>query len=129
MELKMRKLRQTGFVLVIVIVIISIVAVYTSILTANLNIILSQTNRAYYNACSRNLTVSGLAWSKHNIKSKANLDKAVDLDITEMGIRGSSLAVLVDSPRDEKSNVYLTHSATCGRQIISQTKTHQLKPQ
>ena len=66
----MKRVKQNGFVLVLVIAIISLIGVEMFVLAGSSNIILFQTNDAYLEACEQNLAASGLAWAEKNIKNE-----------------------------------------------------------
>jgi len=85
------------------------------VLTAGANTMLFQSDTAYLQACQRNLVASGLAWAKQQIKSqsKETFDRTIKLDVTDMDIRGSALAVLIRIPADKEPEVQI--NASCSR--------------
>jgi len=118
--LKMKKIKQNGFVLVVVIMSIAIIAIEMAVLTGGSNAILFQTNTAYLQACRRNLVASGLAWAEKNIKNgnKQIFDKTVELDIADMNIRRASLSVTVRAPVNKKAEVQINSSVSRGRRTL-----------
>ncbi len=110
----MKKLRQNGFVLVLVITVIAVVGAEMFVLGGMANTILFQSNIAYLEAVERNLVASGLAWTSRNIKneSKETFNKTIELDVTDMDIRRSTLAVIIAMPRDKEAEVQI--DASCG---------------
>ena len=118
--MKMKKIKQNGFVLVVVIMSIAIIAIEMAVLTGGSNAILFQTNTAYLQACRRNLVASGLAWAEKNINNgnKQIFDKTVELDIADMNIRRASLSVTVRAPVNKKAEVQINSSVSRGRRTL-----------
>lgn len=85
--------RQKAFAIVMVIAIMTMVSTAVLILADVSGSLLLDSNRAYVEASSRNLSASGLAWLRHNRTriSDQDLAKGVDLDVT--GFQGSQLRV------------------------------------
>ena len=110
----MKKLRQNGFVLVLVITAIALIGAEMFVLTGMANTILFQSDIAYLEVVERNLVASGLAWASRNIKnqSKETFNKTVELDVTDMEIRRSTLAVIIAMPKDKQAEVRI--DASCG---------------
>lgn len=115
--------KTSGFILIFVIMIMPLIAAYTFILTSNSNLLLFQSNNAYLHAAQRNLIASGLAWTKRNIENQneENFNKTIQLDISSMGIRHSTLVVFIHPPEDEKAKVQITTSCSRNRQTIHHT--------
>ena len=84
----------------LVVMLIALIGIVVSLLTEASNTMIFQSNKTYLQACERNLIASGLAWSKINIKkdSRDITGKMIELDVTELNIRGSSLTVNINSP-------------------------------
>jgi len=116
----MKNERKNGFVLVLVITAIAVIAVTMLVLTAGANTMLFQSDAAYLQACQRNLVVSGLAWAKQQIKSqsKESLDQTIKLDVTDMNIRGSALAVLIRISADKEPEVQINASCSRARRTL-----------
>jgi len=91
----MKKPRQKGFALVLVITAMAIIGLEMHVLTSGANTMLFQSDTAYLEACKRNLIMSGLAWAKRNVRNnnKETFEKAVELDVSKMNIRDASLIV------------------------------------
>ena len=118
--MKMKKIKQNGFVLVVVIMSIAIIAIEMAVLTGGSNAILFQTNTAYLQACRRNLVASGLAWAEKNIKNgnKQIFDKTIELDTSDMNIRRATLSVTVRAPVNKKAEVQINSSVSRGRRTL-----------
>jgi type II secretory pathway pseudopilin PulG len=116
----MKKTRQNGFVLILVIVSIAIIGLVMSVLTNGANTMMFQSDTAYLKACERNLIASGLAWAKRNIQnnSRENFDKTIELDVSKMDIRGSSLIVTIMIPADKKPQAKVNTSCSRGRRTF-----------
>lgn len=110
----MRKLRQNGFVLILVITAIAAIGAAMFVLGGMANTILFQSDIAYLEVVERNLVASGLAWAKRNIKnqSKETFNRTIELDITDMVLRRSTLAVIIATPTDKQVEVRI--DASCG---------------
>lgn len=110
----MKKLRQNGFVLVLVITAIALIGAEMFVLTGMANTILFQADIAYLEVVERNLVASGLAWARQNVKnqSKETFNKTIELDLNDMDIRRSTLAVIISMPGDQQAEVQINTS--CG---------------
>jgi len=124
----MKNERKNGFVLVLVITAIAVIAVTMLVLAAGVNTMLFQSDTAYLQACERNLVTSGLAWAKQQIKSqsKESLDRTIKLNVTEMDIRGSALAVLIRIPADKKPEVQINASCSRARRTLRHDNKYRI---
>lgn len=116
----MKELRHNGFVLVLVIIAIAVIALEMFVLTSIANTMQFQSHTAYLKACERNLLASGLVWAKQNIQNNSGetSNKMIELDVTEMDIRGSALDVTISIPSDEEAEVKINTSCSRGRQTL-----------
>ncbi len=128
-EVKMKKPRQKGFVLILVITAMAIIGLEMYVLTGGANTMLFQSDTAYLQACERNLVASGLAWAKQQIKSqsKENLDRTIRLDVTETDIRGSTLAVLIHIPTDQEPEVQINASCSRARRTLRHDNKYRIE--
>lgn len=128
-EGKMKKARQNGFVLILVITALAIIGVEMSVLTDSSSTMMFQTNKAYLKACERNLKASGLAWAKRNIqnKSRENFGKTVELDVSKMDILGSLLKVTISISRGKEPQAQIETTCSRGRQTFRDTKSYKIK--
>ncbi len=130
-ELKMKKPRQKGFALVLVITAMAIIGLEMHVLTSGANTMLFQADTAYLEACKRNLITSGLAWAKRNIRNnnRDTFEKTVELDVSSMNparrsrdgmnIRGSSLIVTIRGlPTGEELQVQINARGSRGRRTF-----------
>lgn len=125
----MKNLRQNGFVLVLVITVIAVVGAEMFVLGGMANTILFQSDIAYLEVVERNLVASGLAWASRNIKnqSKETFNKTVELDITDMDIRRSTLAVIIAMPEDKEAEVQIDASCGRGRRTLRHSKKYHIQ--
>ncbi|HUU20784.1 MAG TPA: hypothetical protein VMW72_26800 [Sedimentisphaerales bacterium] len=117
----MKKPRQKGFALVLVITAMAIIGLEMHVLTSGANTMLFQADTAYLEACKRNLITSGLAWAKRNIRNnnKETFEKAVELDVSKMNIRASSLIVTIRGlPTDKEPQAQINVSCSRGRRTF-----------
>ncbi len=118
----MKKIKQNGFVLILVIVLIAVVGLEMFVLADGSNTMLFQSNTAYLQACERNLIASGLAWAERDIKDESEISgKTIELDITNMNIRSSTLSVTISAPADKEKEVQINTSCSRARQTRSST--------
>ena len=119
-EFNMKKPRQKGFVLILVITAMAVIGLEMYVLTGGANTMLFQSDTAYLKACERNLVTSGLAWAKQNIRnnSRETFEKTVELDVSKMNIRGSTLSVTINIPTGEEPQAQINVSCSRGRRTF-----------
>lgn len=124
----MKKPRQNGFVLILVITAIAIIGLEMTVLTDSANTMLFQSDTAYLKACERNLTASGLVWAKRNILNnlRETFDKTVELDVSKMDIRGSSLNVTISIPTNDEPQAQINTSCSRGRRTLREDKKYKI---
>jgi len=127
----MKRLRNRGFVLLFVIVAITLVGVTMFVLAIGADTMMFQSDTAYLQAVERNLTASGSAWSRQNVRGRSpeTFGRTVSLDLADMNIRGSSLTVAVGAPTDNRVEVQINTSCTRGRRTQDHTKKFTLQLQ
>ncbi|HCO95500.1 MAG TPA: hypothetical protein DIU00_16390 [Phycisphaerales bacterium] len=125
----MKKIRQNGFVLVIVIMAIAIMSVEMYALSDIVKTMHFQSQTAYLRACRRNLQASGLVWAKKNIRNKSGeiLDKTIQLDVSKMNIRVSELDVTIRRASDNRAEVQVDTSCSRGRQTLKDTGRYRIE--
>jgi len=135
-ELKMKKPRQKGFALVLVITAMAIIGLEMHVLTSGANTMLFQADTAYLEACKQNLIKSGLAWAKRNIRNnnKETFEKAVELDVSKIfygsdsrRIRASSLIVTISIPTDKGPQAQINVSCSRGRRTFRGDDKHKIR--
>ena len=111
---------RSGFVLLVVILVMAIIGIEMSILGSIANTMQFQSQTAYLQACRRNLTASGLAWARQNIPNKAGegVPGAIKLSTGEMDIRGSELDLTISRPPEKEAEVLIKTSCSRGRQML-----------
>ena len=116
----MKKIRQNGFGLILVIVVIALMAVVVFVLTEDAKTMLFQSDMAYLEAAERNLIASGLAWAKQGIKNdgKEIFHKNIELDVTNLNFRDATLSVVIGTPADNRVEVEVTTSCSRGRRTL-----------
>ena len=116
----MKQLRQNGFVLILVITAIAAIGAEMLVLAGGANTMLFQSDTAYLQAVKRNLAASGLAWTERNIKneSKEIFNRTIELNVSSMDIRNSTLTVTIGIPAAKKVEVQINTSCSRGRQTI-----------
>jgi hypothetical protein len=126
--IEMKKLRQKGFVLVLVIMAVAIIGIEMFILAGIANTIQFESQRAYLQACERNLLASGLAWARRNIPDKAGESsaKTIQLDVSEMNIRAAALDVTIGPASEKEVDVHVKTSCSRGRQTLRGGGTYRI---
>ncbi|MFB3893741.1 MAG: hypothetical protein ACE15C_17140 [Phycisphaerae bacterium] len=104
-----------AFVLVLVLIMIVMAGSALVVMTAISNDMAWRSDRAYYDACGRNLVASGQAWAAANAKavSAARQGQPRSLDVSPLPYRGAKLSVSVGSSADGKAQLQV--SSECGR--------------
>ncbi len=128
-ELKMKQTRQKGFALVLVITALAIIGLEMHVLSSGANTMLYQSNRAYLEACKRNLITSGQAWAKQNIRNNSidTFEKTVELDVDKLNIKDSSLTVTISVPTNKEPQAQINVSCSRSRQTFKSDKIYQIK--
>ena len=128
-ESKMKKPRQKGFALVLVITAMAIIGLEMHVLTSGANTMLFQADTAYLEACKRNLITSGLAWAKRNIQNnnKETFEKAVELDVSKMNIRDASLIVTISIPTDKEPQAQINVSCSRSRRTFRADDIYKIR--
>jgi hypothetical protein len=116
----MKRRRQQGFVLILVIMAIIVFGIELFALSGIANTMQFESNAAYLNACRRNLLASGLAWARENGGDKSGevFDTTVQLDVKKMNIRGSVLDVTIRRTSDGRAEVQIDTSCSRGRRTL-----------
>ncbi|HUW20390.1 MAG TPA: hypothetical protein VMW16_13920 [Sedimentisphaerales bacterium] len=124
----MKKPRQKGFVLILVVTAIGLAGMEMFVLTGMSNAMLFESDAAYLRACERNLTASGLAWAKLNIKSqnKEAFGKTKELDVAEMNIQGGGLSITIGAPSDREAEVEISTVCTRARQTFRHSGKYRI---
>jgi hypothetical protein len=126
----MKIMKEKGFILFLIIVIMAFMAVIMAILASAVNTMYFQTNSAYLKACERNLKASGFAWARQGIKNKdgENIDNLVELDVNDLNIRESVLKVRINIPADKEPEVQIDTSCSRGRQSLKHITRYKIEP-
>jgi len=125
----MKKTRQKGFALVLVIIALAIIGLEMHVLSIGANTMLYQSNRAYLEASKRNLITSGQAWAKRNIRNNITeaFEKSIELDIDKLNIKDSSLTVTISVPTNKEPQAQINVSCSRSRQTFKSDKKYQIK--
>jgi hypothetical protein len=113
------KKRNDGFIMLIVICILALIAIYMILLTSDANTFIFQSDRAYLEACRQNLIASALNWAEKNTDAAIS---PVELNTSGMGIKNAVLKVKVISVEKGKSQIEINASCSKARQRLSSVK-------
>lgn len=124
------KSRQNGFVMILVIVAISLIAMVMYLLAGGANTMMFQSDTAELRAVERNLTASGLGWAKWNIKNQneKTFDKTIELDVDNMNIRSSALSVTIHAPTGRRPQVRISTRVSRRRRTLKNAGEYEIEP-
>jgi hypothetical protein len=125
----MKNKRQKGVALILAIVAMAIIGLDMHVLSSGTNTMLYQSDRAYLEACKRNLIMSGLNWAKLNTKNNNSetFEKSVKLDVKNLNIRDSSLNVTVSIPTNEELQAQINVSCSRSRRTLRSNEKYQIR--
>jgi hypothetical protein len=128
-ELKMKNTRQKGAALVLAITAMAIIGLEMHVLSSGANTMLFQSDRAYLEACNRNMVTSGLAWAKRNIQNNSTetFEKSIELDAGKFNIKDSSLIVTITIPTNKEPQAQINASCSRSRQTLKSDEKYQIK--
>lgn len=128
-KLTMKNKKQKGVALVLAIIAMSIIGIEMHVLSRGANTMLILSDRVYLEACKRNLVTSGLAWAKQNIQNDNtdNFEKSIELDVTNLNIKNSSLAVTITIPTNEEPQAKIDVSCSRNRRTLESDKIYKIK--
>jgi hypothetical protein len=114
--------RNDGFIMLIVICILALIAIYMIILTSDANTFIFQSDRAYLEACRQNLTASGLNWANKNISDLKPTTSTIELNTADIGIKTAALSVKLTAGEKGKYQVEINTSCSKARQRLCSVK-------
>ena len=120
--MKTHKLKRKGYILILVIMILSLVEVCMILLSCSSNTFIFQADRDYLEACRQNLVASGLNWAKENVNTRKTTTGVIELDTTDMNIKTAALSLVVSEKHKATAQVEINTSCTRGRQTLNSTK-------
>jgi len=122
----MEKFRQNGFALILLAMVIMLITAEVVVLTGIANTMLFDSKNASIQAVERNLSASGLAWAKQNLKDqkRESFNRAVELDVTNMNTPGSTLTVTMEATNRTAEVWIRTSYSRGGRSFRRSNKYH-----
>ncbi|MHC4535252.1 MAG: hypothetical protein ACYS6K_14985 [Planctomycetota bacterium] len=125
----MKNTRQKGAALVLAITAMAIIGLEMHVLSSGANTMLFQSDRAYLEACNRNMVTSGLAWAKRNIQNNSTetFEKSIELDAGKFNIKDSSLIVTITIPTNKEPQAQINASCSRSRQTLKSDEKYQIK--
>lgn len=126
----MKRNREKGFILILVITMLAAIAAVMFLMADDANTMLFQSDTAHLRAAQRNLTASALAWARHNAKKEdpQNLNKPIDLDVTNLSTRPATLTITIDAPENKKPQAQITTSTTRKRRTLKSKNEYTIAP-
>jgi hypothetical protein len=118
--------KYNGFTLIVVITMIALMGAMFVVLGEMSRTFVFETNTAYLDACSRNLSASGFAWAKYNVKNKGKKFPAgrIPVDVTDMNMPVATLSLDVGQNRGGKTEVIIHVSVSRGEQLLRKETTY-----
>jgi len=128
-ELNMKNSRRKGAALVLAITAMAIIGLEMHVLSSGSNIMLFQSDRAYLEACKRNLITSGLAWAKRNIRNNSTetFEKSTELSAGRLNIKDSSLIVTISIPTNKEPQAQINVSCSRSRRTLKSDEKYQIR--
>ena len=120
--------KNSGFIMVLVIMAIAAVGMVMFVLAADANTMIFQSDTACLRAAQRNATASALVWARHSIKNTPaeSLDKTVYLDAGELNVPGTALAVTITAPPGKDPQAKITTSVARKRRTLKSQNEYAL---
>jgi len=121
----MRPDRQKGFVLFVVIILMTVLGLVLAILASHLKNLAYETTTERLMVYNDNLIASSMAWANRNAKqlAKKSAGQTIDLDISELSINGGRAAITVTAIEGDKIKINLTAQCSRGRVILKRTRS------
>jgi hypothetical protein len=125
----MKNTRQKGAALVLAITAMAIIGLEMHVLSSGSSTMLFQSDRAYLEACKRNLIISGLAWAKRNIQNNnvENFEKSVELNVDNLNTKNSSLIVTINIPTNEEPQAQINVSCSRSRRTLRSNEKYKIR--
>jgi hypothetical protein len=125
----MKNTRRKGAALVLAITAMAIIGLEMHVLSSGSNIMLFQSDRAYLEACKRNLIMSGLAWAKRNIRNNTTetFEKSTELSVGRLNIKDSNLIVTISIPADKEPQAQINVSCSRSRRTLKSDEKYQIR--
>jgi len=125
----MKKIRQNGFVLIIVITSMAAVGVEMFVLTSGANAIALQADNAYLEAIERNMTASALTWARVNVKNEniKGFNSPIELNLADMNIKRATLSISVGKIENGKAEVRVKASCSRGRRTLRHKAKYSIR--
>jgi hypothetical protein len=117
---------KNGFVLLVVIMILFLLASELFFLTGGSNKIAFQTNQAFLQAVEQNMIAGGLAWAGYNIKEGniKNAGSEIQLDAGGLGIQNARLTAAIEKIAGKQAEVIINTSCDFGRYSLKSSKKY-----
>jgi hypothetical protein len=114
----MKRKKNNGFVLMFVITTLVLMVAMIAVLGNMSRAFVLETNTTYLEACSRNLSASGLAWAKYAIKNKNPTlsDGRIPLDVNDMKMPHATLSLDIHASHAGKEEVTVHTSVSRNNQ-------------
>ncbi len=123
--MRRRRLRK-GSTIVIALLALSLVATGLFLLGQGANTMMFNSNRAYVEACSRNLTASALAWAQQNRSTLAREGQQAEitLDVERLEVPNGHLGIILERPDAKSMKIEINTKCRRGRMAVERSQTH-----
>ena len=121
----MKRTRKNGFVIIVVIMLMSLFAMALFVLTASSAKMAFESKTAALQAQSRNLTASAIAWAEHNSKKLDQLEDGItfQLDISSLKTPRATCNITPIKVEYGQSEIKINTRCTRGRRTLAQSVT------
>lgn len=125
----MKKTRQNGFVLMLVIAAMAVIGAEIFFLSRDSNTVLFQTNEVYLEACEQNLIASGLVWAKQNAGNgnAEFFNKKIELNTGDLDVKNATLSITMGAPVNKEAKVQINTSCQRGRRILRHSGEYRIR--
>ena len=125
----MRPCRSKGFIMILAILILSLAGMTVILVNLGTISIFYESKRAYYEACSRNLTASGYAWAQQaaGVQGEDLPEDVISIDVDSMKIPQGGLSVGVVDPNKPGLTIEITTICGQGTMMLRRSDTYQIK--
>jgi len=127
MQTKMKRYKEKGFILLLVITILAVIGAVMFLLAEDSHTMLFESDTAYLRATQRNLTASALAWARYNMTNETStiLNKH-DLDTANLTTRPATLSVTIETAENKEPQAQITTSTTRKRRTLKSKNKYTL---
>ena len=124
----MKRPKRNGYMIIFALVTLSLFSAAIVILSRSSNDLLFDSNRAYLEACTRNLSASGLAWVRENRNRPEHSRRGgqIDLPVGPLGVPDGHLRVTRPPSAEKPATVQIDTRCRQRRMTINRSSVYVL---